>query len=121
LDKAEENLSSARKRYNKSRVSLEKKQQALADFKEKSTDWIARAEKTVKTAKDHVDKAWLAKRKIELDFALARDCRTWNLGTSLKSYIHPKTIYKWCQKVEYPWRKVYPATLQRKFSWVEDA
>ncbi len=120
LDKAEEGLASARKRYNKSRESLEKSQQALADFKEKSAGRIARAENSVKTAKDRMDKARLAKRKIEVDFALARDCRTWNLGTSLKSYIHPKTIYKWCQKVEYPWRKVYPATLQRKFSWVED-
>lgn len=121
LDKAEEGLANARKRYNKSRESLEKKQQDLADFKVKSAARIARAEKTVKTAKDRVDKARLTKRKIEVDFALARDCRTWNLGTSLKSYVHPKTIYKWCQKVEYPWRKVYPATLQRKFSWVEYA
>jgi DNA topoisomerase-1 len=119
LDKAEEALTSARKRYNKSRASLEKKQQALAVFKEKSAVRVARAEKTVNIAKDRVGNAKLAKRKIEVDYSLARDCRTWNLGTSLKSYIHPKTIYKWCQKVEYPWRKVYPATLQRKFSWVE--
>ncbi|MFW9910928.1 MAG: DNA topoisomerase I [Candidatus Thorarchaeota archaeon] len=119
LDKAEEGLTSARKRYNKSKASLEKKQLALTAFKEKSAVRVARAEKTVKIAKDRVEKAKLAKRKIEVDYSLARDCRTWNLGTSLKSYIHPKTIYKWCQKVEYPWRKVYPATLQRKFSWVE--
>ena len=74
----------------------------------------------VRIAKDRVENAKLAKRKIEVDYSLARDSRTWNLGTALKSYIHPKTIYKWCQKVEYPWRKVYPATLQRKFSWVEE-
>lgn len=120
LDKAEEGLTRARKRYNKSRATLEKKQQALVDFKEKSAARITRAEKTVKIAKDRLEKAKLAKRKIEVDYSLARDCRTWNLGTALKSYIHPKTIYKWCQKVEYPWRKVYPATLQRKFSWVEE-
>ncbi|MFX0054453.1 MAG: hypothetical protein ACFFAX_11010 [Promethearchaeota archaeon] len=120
LDKAEEGLTEARKRYNRSRVALEKKQQSLADFKEKSAARMTRAEKTVKIAKDRLEKAKLVKRKIEMDYSLARDSRTWNLGTALKSYIHPKTIYKWCQKVEYPWRKVYPATLQRKFSWVEE-
>ncbi|MFW9888124.1 MAG: hypothetical protein ACFFER_08080, partial [Candidatus Thorarchaeota archaeon] len=121
LDKAEEGLNIVRERYNKSRAALERKQQALSDFKEKSAVRVARAEKTVKIAMDRVEKAKLAKRKIEVDYSLARDCRSWNLGTSLKSYIHPRTIYKWCQKVEYPWRKVYPATLQRKFSWVEES
>ncbi|MFX0107502.1 MAG: DNA topoisomerase I [Candidatus Hodarchaeota archaeon] len=120
LDKAEASLSSARDRYNRSKRFLENKQQSLADFREKSSARIAKAEKTVRTAKDRVEKAKLAKQKIETDYALAKDCRTWNLGTSLKSYIHPKTVYRWCQKVEYPWRKVYPSTLQRKFAWVEE-
>jgi DNA topoisomerase-1 len=121
LDKAEENLARARERYSKSKESLERKKQMLADFREKSAVRISRYEKTVKTAKERVAKAKLAKRKIETDFALARDCRTWNLGTSLKSYVHPKTVYKWCERVDYPWRKVYPATLQRKFAWVESS
>jgi DNA topoisomerase-1 len=119
LERAEESLVVARERYNKSKDSLEKKQQVLASFREESAMRISRSEKTVRTAKERVDKAKLAKKKIETDFALARDCRTWNLGTSLKSYIHPKIVYKWCEKIEYPWRKVYPATLQRKFAWVE--
>ncbi|MHA2064222.1 MAG: hypothetical protein ACXABY_07565, partial [Candidatus Thorarchaeota archaeon] len=119
LDRAEESLARARERYDKSRDSLEKKQQVLADFREKSTVRILHYEKTVRIAKERMDKARLGKMKIEADFALARDSRTWNLGTSLKSYIHPKTVYKWCEKVEYPWRKVYPTTLQRKFAWVE--
>jgi DNA topoisomerase-1 len=119
LDTAEDGLASARERYNKSKTSLEKKQQSLADFREKSDIRISRSDKPVRTAKERVEKAKLAKMKIETDFALARDCRTWNLGTSLKSYIHPKTVYKWCEKVDYPWRKIYPATLQRKFAWVE--
>ncbi|MHA2142918.1 MAG: DNA topoisomerase I [Candidatus Thorarchaeota archaeon] len=121
LDRSEESLARARERYNKSRESLEKKQQVLADFREKSAVRISRSEKTVRIAKERVDKAKLAKKKIETDFSLARDSRIWNLGTSLKSYIHPKTVYKWCEKVDYPWRKVYPATLQRKFAWVESS
>ncbi len=121
LDRAESGLAAARERYNKSRASLEKKQQLLAELKEKSAARIARAQKTVNTTMERVKKAKLAKAKIETDFALARDCRSWNLGTSLKSYVHPKIVYKWCRRVEYPWRKVYPKTLQRKFAWVEES
>jgi len=119
LEKAETGLTNARERDRKSKANLEKKQNALATFREKSTERVARVERTVQGARDRVKKVELAKRNAQVDYALAGDCRTWNLGTSLKSYIHPKTVYKWCQRVEYDWRKVYPTTLQRKFTWVE--
>ena len=65
-------------------------------------------------------KAEDAKKKIEIDFALAKESRTWNLGTSLKSYIHPKIVYRWSQRIDYDWRKVYSTTLQRKFEgWID--
>ncbi|MHA2377777.1 MAG: hypothetical protein ACXADS_00700 [Candidatus Thorarchaeota archaeon] len=121
LDKAEYGLSRARDRYNRSKKSLERKQQALVVFKEKSAARVARSEKAVETAQERVTKAKLTKKKVETDYALARDCRTWNLGTSLRSYVHPKVVYRWCERVEYPWRKVYPTTLQRKFAWVEES
>ena len=99
---------------------MEKQQKALAEWREKSTKRLATVEKGVATAKERVKKADLAKRKIEVDYALAKDSRTWNLGTSLKSYIHPKIVYKWCNKVDYDWRKVYTKTLQRKFEgWID--
>lgn len=120
LDKAEAGLVSARERYQKSKDSLEKQQQALASWKESSAKRIAAGEKTVKTAKERVTKAEHAKKKIEIDFTLAKESRTWNLGTSLKSYIHPKIVYKWSQRVDYDWRKVYSKTLQRKFEgWID--
>jgi DNA topoisomerase-1 len=119
LEKAEAGLKKARDRYEKSKIAFTKKQDSLKEFKEKSTERIARAEKTVTNAKERVKKAELAKQKIEIDYALARKCRTWNLGTSLKSYIHPKIVYQWCQKIDYEWRKVYSKALQRKFEWVE--
>ncbi|MHA1971146.1 MAG: hypothetical protein ACTSXE_04790 [Candidatus Thorarchaeota archaeon] len=38
----------------------------------------------------------------------------------MKSYIHPKIVYKWSQRVNYDWRKVYSKTLQRKFEgWID--
>ncbi|MFW9943631.1 MAG: DNA topoisomerase I [Candidatus Sifarchaeia archaeon] len=121
LERTEYSLSQVRERHNKSKKSLETKQHALAVFKEKSAARIVRGEKTVETARERVTKAKIAKKKVETDFALARACRTWNLGTSLKSYVHPKVVYRWCERVDYPWRKVYPKTLQRKFAWVEDS
>ena len=104
----------------KSKSSLEKQQQSFLDWKEKSVKRLAAAERAVETAKERVTKAELAKTKVEVDFALARDSRTWNLGTSLKSYIHPKIVYRWCDKVDYDWRKVYTKALQRKFEgWID--
>jgi DNA topoisomerase-1 len=120
LDKAEAGLASARERHMKSKSSLEKQQQLFLDWKDKSAKRISASERGVEVAKERVTKAELAKSKIEVDFALARDSRTWNLGTSLKSYIHPKIVYKWCDKVDYDWRKVYTKTLQRKFDgWID--
>jgi DNA topoisomerase-1 len=121
LDKAEAGLASARERHQRSKTSLEKQQNALAEWREKSAKRLATAEKGIATAKERVKKAELAKKKIEVDFALAKDSLTWNLGTSLKSYVHPKIVYKWCNKVDYDWRKVYSKTLQRKFEgWIAD-
>jgi len=120
LDKAEAGLVSARERHQRSKLSLEKLQQTFSVWKEQSAKRLASAEKGVVTAKERVEKAELAKKKIEVDFALAKASRTWNLGTSLKSYIHPKVVYKWCNKVDYDWRKVYTKTLQRKFEgWID--
>ncbi|TFG10192.1 hypothetical protein EU538_02670 [Candidatus Thorarchaeota archaeon] len=105
--------------YRRSQEILEKKKQSLIDTREAGEERIERRKKMVERAKERVRKAELAKKKIEVDWALARDSRTWNLGTSLKSYIHPKIVYNWCQKVDYDWRKIYTKLLQRKFDWVE--
>lgn len=120
LDKAEAGLIRARERHQKSKTSLEKQQKSFNEWKEQSAKRLATGKRTVETPKERVKKAELAKRKIEVDFALAKDSRTWNLGTSLKSYVHPKVVYKWCNRVDYDWRKVYTKTLQRKFEgWID--
>ncbi len=120
LEAAESGLANARVRYQKSKTSLEGQQQSLAEWKESSAKRIAAAEKGVEIEKERVTKAELAKRKIEIDYELARDTRTWNLGTSLKSYVHPKIVYNWSQRVDYDWRRIYSTTLQRKFEgWID--
>ncbi|MBD3405956.1 MAG: DNA topoisomerase I [Candidatus Lokiarchaeota archaeon] len=120
LDEYRTKTDKARKRYQKSKESLEKKKAALEKWKEKSAARIERAKQRVQKEKERVKKADLAKKKIEMDYALAKEGKTLNLGTSLKSYIHPRVVYKWCQKVDYDWRKIYSKALERKFDWVEN-
>ncbi len=116
LDKAEDGLSRARERYQKSKTALDRKQESFASFKNLSDERIQRTERSVETAKERVKKAELARQKIQIDYSLAKSSRTWNLGTSLKSYIHPRVVHKWCKRVELDWTKVYSKTLQKKFS-----
>ncbi|UCE10840.1 MAG: DNA topoisomerase I [Candidatus Thorarchaeota archaeon] len=120
LERAEEGLRRARERHAKSKAALEKKQLLLSQFREKSEERLSKAKAPVDTAMERVKNAELAKEKIRTDYQIAEESRTLNLGTSLKAYIHPRVVYKWCQRVEYDWRKVYPKTLQRKFAWVEN-
>jgi chromosome segregation ATPase len=119
LDTAEEGLVKARERYEKSKAALEKKMAALSSSKQKSAEQIGRVEKIVNTFKERVKKADAARQKLQDDYDIAKSTRTWNLGTSLKSYIHPRIVYDWCRKVDMGWRSVYSKTLQRKFTWVE--
>jgi DNA topoisomerase IB len=119
LDNAEVSLRKAHERYEKSNSALQRKQDALAVFKERSSQQIARREAAVDAARARVRKAEDSRQKIEIDYALAKETRTWNLGTSLKSYVHPRVVYSWCRRVDYDWRKVYSKTLQRKFNWVD--
>ncbi|MBE0526140.1 MAG: hypothetical protein IH631_04310, partial [Candidatus Thorarchaeota archaeon] len=72
LDKAEAGLTSARERYQNSKTSLEKHQQALVSWKEASAKRIAAGEKSVQIVKDRVTNAEHAKMKIEIDFTLAK-------------------------------------------------
>jgi DNA topoisomerase-1 len=48
---------------------------------------------------------------------LSEETKEYNLGTSLRSYIDPKTYVKWAEQVDFPLEKFYPKTLRKKFSW----
>jgi DNA topoisomerase-1 len=52
---------------------------------------------------------------------LLKATRDYNLGTSLRSYIDPRTYAEWGRRVDYDWKKYYSKTLQRKFGWVDRA
>ncbi|RDE17431.1 MAG: hypothetical protein C4K49_02835 [Candidatus Thorarchaeota archaeon] len=119
LDKIEASLVNARARYEKSRDALDKRVAAFAALKGTSAERIDRVQEAVRAQNDRVKKAEATKQRLETDYELANASRTWNLGTSLKSYVHPRVVHKWCQRVDLDWRSLYSKTLQRKFAWVE--
>ena len=48
--------------------------------------------------------------------------RSWNLNTSLKSYIDPRVYNGWGQRVNYDvFERYYPKMLRRKFAWAHTA
>ncbi|MDW8276017.1 MAG: hypothetical protein RMJ59_06535 [Candidatus Nitrosocaldus sp.] len=56
--------------------------------------------------------------RLRLQIDLARQCRDYNLATSLRNYIDPRLFYAWCRYVGIDWARIYTASLQRKFQWV---
>ena len=82
---------------------------------------IAKAEKKLETASGKLQRAEAALGKARTQDTIAARGRTWNLGTSLKSYIDPRVFYRWGQQVEYDvLGRYYPKALQRKFAWVRE-
>jgi DNA topoisomerase-1 len=80
------------------------------------------ADRRIEAAKGRLQRARVALGKVESRNKLAGKGRTWNLGTSLKSYIDPRVCYRWGQRVDYEViEKYYPKALQRKFAWVADS
>jgi len=55
--------------------------------------------------------------KTKLDIKLMKETKEYNLGTSLRSYIDPKTYVKWSARVGFPLEKLYPKALMKKYAW----
>jgi DNA topoisomerase-1 len=93
------------KQHDKKRTAYQKK--------------IERAEHQVVVAQVKADKAEYALGNLKAQAVVASKKRTWNLTTSLKSYVDPRAFYRWGQRVDYDvLGRYYPTTLRRKFSWV---
>jgi DNA topoisomerase I len=81
----------------------------------------AQARKRLETAQARLDRAETSLGKLKVQDTLAAQSRTWNLGTSLKSYIDPRVYYRWGQQAGFDvLGKYYPKTLQRKFAWASE-
>ncbi len=80
---------------------------------------IKTALRNVEAAKERRKRAQDAAGKVQCQHEMAGHKRTWNLGTSLRSYIDPRVYYAWGKSVDYDIiDKYYPSTLRRKFHWV---
>jgi DNA topoisomerase-1 len=83
---------------------------------------IARAQRSIATAQERLQRALLAQDKLRARTHVAHRKRTWNLTTSLKSYIDPRVFYRWGRSVEYDvLERYYSKSLRLKFSWVREA
>ena len=83
---------------------------------------IVRARRRIATAQERLQRALLAQDKLRAKTLVASRKRTWNLTTSLKSYIDPRVFYRWGRSVEYDvLERYYSKALRQKFSWVREA
>jgi DNA topoisomerase-1 len=97
-------------------ASAAKRKKLEASYQKKSE----RAKRRIETAKGRLQRAKDALNKVKAQTVIATKTRTWNLGTSLKSYIDPRVYYQWGQQVEYDILECfYPKKLRQKFAWVK--
>ena len=94
---------------------------------------IAKKEEAVRKAEARLEEAKSKKKKVNMDKLVARlekarynlelalRTKDYNLNTSIRNYIDPRVYKAWGQLVKLDWRKLYTASLQRKFKWVERA
>ncbi|MHA1127105.1 MAG: hypothetical protein ACTSSB_14655 [Candidatus Heimdallarchaeota archaeon] len=111
-----------KKAVEKAKKSVETKKKKVETAKkriESAKNQLERGKNSLGTAKERVFKANEAYKKILSQERISKKTKTWNLGTSLKSYIDPRIYYEWGKEVEYDWTNYYSSTLQKKFSWVE--
>ena len=82
---------------------------------------VERAEKRLETARRKLERAELTLARHNSKATMAFKTRTWNLGTSLKSYVDPRVYYHWGRQVGYDILEAYyPKTLRKKFAWARE-
>jgi DNA topoisomerase-1 len=110
-------VSALKKRSSAQRKAVTRQRQRLNLLKTKHVEQMKKLEERLESRRER-DKAAMEKLKIRIK--TKEHTRDYNLGTSLKSYIDPRIYYEWGKQVDYDWKRYYPKTLQRKFSWVEN-
>jgi DNA topoisomerase-1 len=103
-------------REKKAGASAAKRKRLETSYQKKTE----RAKRRIETVRDRLQRAKDARSKIQAQTVIATRTRTWNLGTSLKSYIDPRVYYQWGQQMEYDvLERFYPKKLRQKFDWVK--
>jgi len=107
---------SLKRRISLQREAVARQKQRLKDLKTKHKERMKKLRQRMESRKQR-DEAAIDKLKLGIE--IRKETRDYNLATSLKSYIDPRIYYEWGKQVDYDWKRYYPKTLQRKFSWVE--
>ncbi|MGB9724618.1 MAG: hypothetical protein ACP5OO_11660 [Chloroflexia bacterium] len=82
---------------------------------------LAQAVRQVELARERLQRALLDRGRLRAQASIAEKKRTWNLTTSLKSYIDPRVYAQWGRQVGYDVLSAYyPKVLQRRFSWAKE-
>lgn len=105
-----------KRRISLQREAVARQKQRLKLLKNRHTEQMEKERQRLES-RGQRDKAAIDKLKIRIE--TQKETRDYNLGTSLKSYIDPRIYYEWGKQVDYDWKRYYPKTLQRKFSWIE--
>jgi len=82
-------------------------------------DYLSSSQRLRKQLGERKQRNREAVERMRLQVEAQEITRDYNLGTSLKNYIDPRIYLDWGRRVGYDWKSYYPATLQRKFSWIE--
>ncbi|MGI0035398.1 MAG: DNA topoisomerase I [Nitrososphaera sp.] len=102
----------AKKAIEKFEESVAKKKETIAHLKQDIADKKWKTEVQEKRLKERLE-------KVEVQLKLQQETRDYSLGTSLRNYIDPRVMKAWLNYVDLDWTRIYTATLQRKFKWVE--
>jgi len=108
-------LRKERSEKKKNAKNNEQKRKISVRYEKRINGKLARIESTIMREK----KAQAALGKIKAQAAIAMENRSWNLGTSQKSYIDPRVFQNWGKRVDYDvLERYYSKTLRLKFQWV---
>jgi DNA topoisomerase I len=102
----------AKKAIEKFEESIASKKQVISDIKQQIAARNWKTELQEQRLKERLE-------KMEVQMKLQQETRDYNIGTSLRNYIDPRVMKAWLNYVDLDWTRVYTATLQRKFKWVE--
>jgi DNA topoisomerase I len=138
-ERYQERQNKAEARVRRYREQVEGHLLALADLKESSPSVtsappegqqkprssqarkLAAAERRLERAREMLRRAEIALDKTRVQASIAAQKRTWNLGTSLKSYIDPRIYHRWGQEVGYDvLESYYPQALRHRFAWARE-
>ncbi len=125
----QERVERAEARVQAARRAVRELEEALAALRRRAREArqgsaekkLAQIGRRLEAARERLQRAMLAHGALRSQAAIANKRRTWNLQTSLKSYIDPREYHRWGRQVGYDvLGQYYPKTLRRRFSWVQE-